>query len=83
VEGDSGDGVQEETGVGVYGQGCTERWVVFISAEIEMVVRRVLVDGRILLNSNDHVLHERHVSMYPASLFSVVLRLCNGFYRHA
>jgi len=44
VEGDSGDGVQEETGVGVYGQGCTERWVVFISAEIEMVVRRVRQD---------------------------------------
>ena len=44
VGGDSGDGVQEETGVGVYGQGCTERWVVFISAEIEMVVRRVRQD---------------------------------------
>ena len=41
MERDSGDGVEEETGVWVYSQGCTERWVVFVSVETEMGVRRV------------------------------------------
>lgn len=44
MEGDSGDGMEEEIGVWVYRQGCTERWVVLVSVETEMGVRRVRQD---------------------------------------